>query len=97
MKNDPSEVSNRMTRAMELIDIDYPRETKFLKILIEQKLAPESFQAKIVNLMCDLGEAQAGLVGPDAALAAVENYVTILKILRNDATLSAEMNRLVPA
>jgi hypothetical protein len=95
MENDPQEVMDRMAKALSAIDNDYPKETKFLKILVEQKLAPEEFHNRMVELMCDLSDAQNGLVGPNAALAAVNNYVEVLDLLRNDKTLSAEMDKLI--
>ena len=96
MEKDPNEVSRRVSEALESIDKDYPRESKFLKMLVEQKLAPESFIEKALAVFCDVSEAQQGLVGPHAALAAVQNYIELLKLLRFNKTLNDEMNRLLP-
>jgi hypothetical protein len=96
MERDPNEVVRRVTDGLERIEIEYPRESKFLKMLVEQKLAPESFVEKALGVFCDVSEAQQGLVGPHAALAAVQNYIELLKLLRFNATLRAEMDRLVP-
>ncbi len=95
MKEDPSEVMDRMNATMTAIETEYSKEAKFLKILIEQKLAPNDFHEKVVQLMCDISDAQNGLVGPHAALAAANNYVQVLEILRNDKTLSAEMDNVL--
>jgi hypothetical protein len=96
MERDPNEVMRRVTDGLEKIESEYPRESKFLKMLVEQKLAPENFIEKAVGIFCDISEAQQGLVGPHAALASVQNYIELLKLLRFNATLRAEMDRLVP-
>jgi hypothetical protein len=96
MERDPNEVTRRVTDGLEKIESEYPRESKFLKMLVEQKLAPENFVEKAVGIFCDISEAQQGLVGPHAALASVQNYIELLKLLRFNETLRSEMDRLVP-
>lgn len=95
MEVDSEEVINRVAFALENIEKEFKSETKFLKILIEQKLAPDSFHQQIVDVMCDISDAQAGLVGAFAAIAAIDNYVKVLKLIRIDPILNAEMQNIL--
>lgn len=90
MAENPRELIDRVNYTLSRIDERYPEESKFLNIIVNQKLAPEEFYTRVMNLMCDISNAQSGLVSPTQALLALSNYSEVLELLRKDEGLKAE-------
>lgn len=90
LAENPKELIERVNETLADIDSRFPDESKFLNVIVNQKLAPEEFYTRVMNLMCDLSNAQSGLVTPTQALIALSNYNDVLEILSKDEALKAE-------
>lgn len=95
MEQSTQETADRVSTAVTLIHEDYPKETEFLQVLVTNKLGSQEFQAKLINLMCELSNAKQGLLDPTKSVLVLSRYIDLLKEMKKDTELQDEVSKLI--
>ncbi len=93
MEQSSIETANRVTTAVNALQIEYKKESECLQALVANQLGSNAFQEKLVNLMCELSNAKQGLLDPTKSVLVLTRYLDLLEEMKKDTDLQEEVSR----